>query len=188
VNAPRRLFVGIELNDSARTACTAAAESLQRTGFAARYDDAAKLHVTLAFLGNVEPMRSTGVVETLLTSVAWCEPFCVTLDKVSAFPHEVKPRIVYVGARNQGPDFRALARSVRESFENQGFAFDRDPIAHVTIARIKNPSRPLPLVEIEEIPLAVAEIALFESHFDKVANTSRFEIVARAPLRLANAI
>ena len=55
-------------------------------------------------------------------------------------------------------------------------------MAHVTIARVKSPERALPLVEFAPVTVEVDEIALLESVFDKAANSSRYEIVERAPL------
>lgn len=177
----RRLFIGIALDEVARTRCAAVAEELRRTGFDARYEAVEKLHVTLAFLGNVAPARYAAVV-LALDEAARGAPFDVSLDKIGAFPHERKPRVVYIGAREQGAAFRHLAQSVRSVNERLGFEFKEDPVAHVTIARVKDARRPLRTIEFEPIPLRVTSISIFESLFDGASNTSRYEIVERAPL------
>jgi RNA 2',3'-cyclic 3'-phosphodiesterase len=178
----RRLFVGIELDDQARLRCSAVSEELRKTGLGAKFEAPEKLHVTLAFLGNVQPPRIDDIVSALSATVTGLAPFSVTLDKLGAFPHERKPRIVYVGAREQGAPFRALAERVRSAYAALGFPFEKDPVAHVTIARIKDPKRPLPLLEFAPIPLAIESVTLFESLFDKTQNTSRYEIVATVAL------
>ncbi|HVN69119.1 MAG TPA: RNA 2',3'-cyclic phosphodiesterase [Candidatus Binatia bacterium] len=182
-DAARRLFIGIELDEDVRGACAAVGESLRKTGFAARYESPEKLHVTLAFLGNVEASRYDEVAGALTTAVAPLGAFAVVLDRLGAFPHERKPRVVYVGAREQGAAFRALARSVRDAYAGLGFTFETDAIAHVTIARVKESKRPLPLLELPPIDVRVGEVALFESHFDPRSNTSRYDITATARLR-----
>ena len=178
----RRLFVGVELDTDARAACAAVAEELQKTGLAAKYESPQKLHVTLAFLGNVEASRFDATVSTLPFIAKALAPFSLMLDKLGAFPHERKPRVVYIGSREQGAAFRALAQNARKAFAALGFSFDEDVVAHVTIARVKGATRPLPLVEVAPIRLEVQSIALFESLFDKQLNTSRYEIVMTAPL------
>ena len=45
--------MGFALDETAREACAQAARRLRATGFAAGYEEPAKFHVTLAFLGNV---------------------------------------------------------------------------------------------------------------------------------------
>ena len=170
----RRLFAGVELDGASRQACAGVCNQLRKTGFTARYEAPEKLHVTLAFLGYVEPSRYTTVVEAL-RAAAETASFRVTLDKLGAFPHERKPRIVFVGAREQGVPFRLLARRVRDVYTSLGFEFRNDAVAHVTIARVKPPHRPLPLIDFPPIPLSIDRLTLFESLPDRAHNTSRYE-------------
>jgi RNA 2',3'-cyclic 3'-phosphodiesterase len=178
----RRLFVGIELDRMARAGCAAAVEQLRRTGFAARYEESGKLHVTLAFLGNVAAAEFDSVAATLPRATAGCAPFVVTLDKLGAFPHERKPRVVYIGAREQGRAFRSLAQSVRAAYLALGLTFKEDAVAHVTIARVKEARHPLPAIEVAPIHVGIERVTLFESIFDAEKNTSRYETSASAPL------
>ncbi len=178
----RKLFAGVELDDSARAACASISDELRRTGFEARYEGPEKLHVTLAFLGFVEPASLNEVVAGLSSAATGGRRLGVTVDKLGAFPHERKPRVVYAGAREQGAAFRELAVNVRRTYEAQGFEFDQDAVAHVTLARVKQPRQPLPLVEFAPIRLLIRELALFESLPDSARNTSRYQIIARAPL------
>jgi RNA 2',3'-cyclic 3'-phosphodiesterase len=178
----RRLFVGIALDKSVRAACAAASERLHATGFDARYEAPEKLHVTLAFLGNVDASQHEAVASALGRIAAESAPLELTLDKLGAFPHERRPRVVYVGARDQGLAYRRLAHAVRDAYGTLGFKFRDDPVAHVTIARVKDPRRPLPFIEFAPIRLPVTELSLFESIFDPRKNTSRYEIAQAAPL------
>jgi 2'-5' RNA ligase len=178
----RRLFVGIALDQVSRTKCCAVAGALRATGFAARYEGGDKLHVTLAFLGNVAASHYDSIGESLAQSARGCAPLTLQLDKIGAFPNERRPRVVYIGSRAQGPAYRALASGVRSAYARLGFSFKEDPVAHVTIARAKEASRPLPLLEVTPIALAVTAISLFESIFDPKAKTSRYEILERAPV------
>jgi 2'-5' RNA ligase len=178
----RRLFVGIALDETAREACAQAARRLRATGFGAGYEEPAKFHVTLAFLGNVDEARCAGVVSGVREAAARGSSFTIVLDRLSAFPHERKPRVVYAGARDRGADFPRLAETVRSTFVRRGFEFANDAVAHVTIARVKGPPRPLPLVEIAPIWLRCGTLSLFESIFDKQKNTSRHEVLFEANL------
>lgn len=181
MTATRRLFAGIALDDAARTACAATADRLRQTGFAARYEDSAKLHVTLAFLGNVEAQRACATA-LALREAAGSAPFDLIFDRLGAFPHERKPRVVFIGARDRGAAFRTLARAVRDAFARLGYAFDDDAVAHVTVARVKDPRRSLPLVEVAPIVIEVRALTLFESHFDKAKNTSRYDVFSSVAL------
>jgi 2'-5' RNA ligase len=177
-----RLFAGIELDDPARAACGGVIEELRRGGFAAKFEALEKLHVTVAFLGNVEAGRRDEIVGALERTAAATAPFRLSLDKVGAFPHERKPRIVYVGAREQGRDFRMLCTRLRGAYAELGFSFKQDAVAHVTVARAKEPLRPLPLVEVSAVSMNVCTLTLFESIHDQAKNTSRYEVAERRAL------
>ncbi|MGA8097091.1 MAG: RNA 2',3'-cyclic phosphodiesterase [Candidatus Cybelea sp.] len=172
----RKLFIGIDLDEDARARCTAVSQALRDTGFDARYESPEKLHVTLAFLGYVEPTLCEEVFSELGAACAATKPFPLTLDKLGAFPHERRPRVVYVGARQQGAPFRELAQSVRAAYARLDFEFKEDAVAHVTIARVKESKRPLPLLEFPPIRLEVEALTLFESLPDPSRKTSRYEV------------
>ncbi len=159
-----RLFAGTELDTTTREACVQAQERLRAAAFDARYEPSEKLHVTLAFLGRVDQTQLADV-ENILDEVAKeYRGFELTLDKLGAFPHERRPRIIFVGSRAQGAEFRNLATLLRARYEDLGFTFDDDVVAHVTIARVKGgSSRPLPLLDIAPMQLRIVELALFES-------------------------
>jgi RNA 2',3'-cyclic 3'-phosphodiesterase len=178
----RRLFAGVALDDAARSACASVSEALLQTGFAAKYESPNKLHVTLAFLGFVEPSRFGAIAAALATCARDAKSFSVTLDKLGAFPHERRPRVVFVGAREQGTRFRELAANVRAAYAELGFSFADDPVAHVTIARVKESRRPLPLIEFAPITLEITSLSLFESLPDPEHRTSRYEIAASKSL------
>ncbi len=178
----RRLFVGIQLDDASRAVCAGVSERLQRTGFAAKYEPAEKLHVTLAFLGNVGANQYEAIAAAHDRVAAQNAPFGLTFDRIGAFPHERKPRVIYVGTREQGVPFRKLAQSTRDAYAALGFAFDEDPVAHVTIARVKDPRAPLRSVEFAPISFEVGSLSLFESLFDRKVNTPRYEITRVATL------
>ncbi|HKE36152.1 MAG TPA: RNA 2',3'-cyclic phosphodiesterase [Candidatus Baltobacteraceae bacterium] len=178
-----RLFAGVALDEATRATCGTVIGELQRGGFAAKFEGLDKLHVTLAFLGNVDSERHDEIVRVLEETAAATDPFDLTFDKVGAFPHERKPRIVYVGARDQGRDFRLLCARMRGAYGELGFGFKDDAVAHVTVARVKEPGRPLPLVEVAPVTMRVSRLTLFESLHDKEKNTSRYIASATSDLR-----
>jgi 2'-5' RNA ligase len=180
----RRYFAGIELDDATRKACASVGQRLRDAGFSAGFESADKLHLTLAFLGNIEEDRLGDIVGALQRAAEAISPFDLTLDRIGAFPHERNPRVVYVGARQQGAGFRSAATIVRAAYEGLGFTFKDDAVAHVTIARVKGGARrgPAPAIAVGPIPMTVVELALFESIFDPSKRRTRYETAARASL------
>ena len=177
-----KLFVGIELDDTVRAACSSIAERLKARALVARFERPEKLHITLAFLGWVDPEMVQSAAEAMKRVAREHNSFHLQLDRVGAFPHERKPRVVWVGSHNQGPGFRDLSRALQTAYRELGFAFDKDAVAHVTIARVKEARNALPMLDgIEPVKQNVKRITLFDSVPDK--GTTRYEVVQRAPLR-----
>ena len=158
-------------------------ERLRDAAFDARYEPADKLHVTVAFLGNVEEDLVPAIASALDDVAAHLPAFRLTLDKLGAFPHERRPRVIFVGARAQGAPFRLLATTLRARYQSMGFKFAADAVAHVTIARVKGGSeRPLPVLDLAPKELAIGAIALFESLPDK--QTTRYVVRRSASLKI----
>ncbi len=180
-NRPK-LFAGIELDAGTRAQCAAVAARLQAQGVPARFEAPEKLHFTLAFLGWVQPERVEPIRNALRSLAARTPVFGLVLNTLGAFPNERNPRVVWIGAREQGAAFTALAANVRSEYGALGFRFDKHAVAHVTIARIKEPRVHLPMLDVCPIPLAVRELTLFESVPD--SRTTRYEIRDRTACRL----
>ncbi|HEV2261837.1 MAG TPA: RNA 2',3'-cyclic phosphodiesterase [Candidatus Rubrimentiphilum sp.] len=154
---------------------------LQRGGLDARFERAEKLHVTLAFLGWVDPEQIEAVGDALARAASQCASFQMTLNKVGAFPHERRPRVVWIGSHTQGAAFRHLAETVRDFYQELGFAFDKPAVAHVTIARVKGGHAHLPALDLKPLKLRIGALTLFESI--PAGPTTRYEVRARHPLK-----
>ncbi len=178
-----KLFAGIDLHAGARASCAAIAQRLRDSGFDARFETPEKLHITLAFLGWVDPEQIETIRNALARAAHDAAAFQLTLDRIGAFPHELRPRVVWVGAREQGAAFRDLARTVRKAYEDLGFQFDKNAVAHVTIARVKGGQAHLPMLDLKPMKLTVRELTLFESI--PAGRTTRYEVRARYPLKAA---
>ena len=176
-----KLFTGINLTPSIRTKCSDVAERLRAVGLGARFEAPEKLHITLAFLGWVDPESVEPVRDALAHAAGRVNAFEMTLDKIGAFPHERKPRVIWIGAGDPGAAFRNLSETVRTAYEALGFHFEKANVAHVTLARVKGGDAHLPMLDIEPMNLAVRELTLFESI--PAERTTRYEVRARYPLK-----
>jgi 2'-5' RNA ligase len=176
-----KLFAGIDLTPSVRAKCSEVVERLRVAGIDARFEAPEKLHMTLAFLGWVEPEDVEPVREALARTAQTIAPFDLILNKLGAFPHERKPRVIWIDASEQGAAFRDLSQSLRAAYEALGFHFEKQTVAHVTIARVKGGEVQLPMLDIQPMKLAGRELTLFESI--PAERTTRYEVRARQPLK-----
>jgi RNA 2',3'-cyclic 3'-phosphodiesterase len=177
-----KLFVGIDLDERTRARCAELASRLNGHGVTARFEPPQKLHITVAFLGWIDPQMMESIVQAFRTTASQTPAFTITLDKIGAFPHERNPHVVWIGTRRAPPAFRQLAADIRSAYQEIGFSFEKEPVAHITIARIKQQRVHLPVLSFRPLRMQVKHLTLFDSIPD--GRTTRYEVRDRAPLRV----
>ncbi len=177
-----RAFFAIELPDAVRAAARRSALALAQAVPSARVPPEENLHVTLAFLGEVDE----GAIEDLTLAVATAlpgrSPFPMQLGSAGRFPPRGRPRIVWIGVSRGAHECGDLAARVAAACGAAGRSVDERPFhAHVTVARVgtgrsgrgaRVPAGAAEAVDrwarsVEEIPCGpgfeVRRVVLFES-------------------------
>ncbi|MBV9402697.1 MAG: RNA 2',3'-cyclic phosphodiesterase [Candidatus Eremiobacteraeota bacterium] len=179
-----KLFAGIALERPVRLKLFKIAERLRARGLEARFEAPEKYHLTLAFLGWVESAQLEPLIDALQTVAAQSHWFLLNFDRIGAFPNERRPRVVWIGAHQQPADYRRLAESLHRAYARFGFEFKDDPVAHVTVARVKVARRPLlGVADFSPVAVKVSALTLFESL--PAGGTTRYEVRTSAPLSAA---
>ena len=94
-------------------------------------------HVTVRFLGEIEPELTVELERIGRRIAARLEPFTLTLDRLGCFPSTARARVLWLGG-DASPVFHGLAASLHHELSTLGFPPERKPtVAHVTLARIK---------------------------------------------------
>jgi len=150
---------------------------------------AAPEHLTLLFLGEVDPHRVAPIAEALAPVGAKFAPFEVTLEHVGGFPSADRPRVVWLGATEGASALTELALRVRQALpgwgdERGGATF----VPHLTLFRVRSArdrARALELLSGRAPPppsrrFRVAEFVLKESVLSARGATHR--TVASFPL------
>ena len=121
-----RLFIAIELDDSIKKSLTGAMHDLKKSGVRGSYTASNNLHLTLAFIGEVEDALE---IKTALQSVSF-KPFKLSLSDFGNFGD-----ILWIGVKgNQG--LSQAAKGVREALDQAGISYDRKKFApHITLVR-----------------------------------------------------
>lgn len=135
-----RTFLALELPDTVKAVLRRRIERLAHALPEVRFVDVAGLHLTLAFLGELDDERlaaATGAAEEAATSHA---PFTLRLASLGTFGSARSPRVIWVGLAGEVARLRALQSTVADALEARGFAREERPFApHLTLARIKQP-------------------------------------------------
>ena len=100
-------------------------------------------HLTLKFLGEVQPDDAEKIAGTL-KNIKF-KHFSVHLDSIGIFPAENYIRVVWVGLKPES-GILELQKNIDESLK-QFFKKERDFKAHITIARVKYPEDKKSFVE-----------------------------------------
>jgi 2'-5' RNA ligase len=122
------------------------------------------LHLTLRFLGHVEPVVLARVSAGL--ALVRAAPFRLGLGGVGTFGPRPAPRVVWLGITEGLAACAALAAAVERMCREAGLeAESRGFRAHVTLARARDEGARLPdLPEPPRLePWTVSELVLFES-------------------------
>jgi 2'-5' RNA ligase len=178
-----RLFAAVELPDAARAAIGAATERLRTTLPGLRWVPAENLHLTLVFLGWVDPGEVDPIRDELAGAAAPAAPFRAGLGAAGRFPDTGKARIVWFGFTSGAEELDALAGRVRRAVAHR-VGDDRPFRPHVTVARADRPVR-IPVGALDLTPLDVEvevdAVTLFRSHLG--APSPWYEAIARLALR-----
>ncbi len=122
-------------------------------------------HLTLKFLGETEPDR-VAAATAALAGVRF-PGFTLQAGGGGFFPDGRRPRVLWVGLIQGGPESAALAQAVDQALTPPGFAPEERPFtAHLTLGRVKDDpgqdwSRVLNLLGSTAWPVAAMERLVF---------------------------
>uniref|UniRef100_C6E7Z2 RNA 2',3'-cyclic phosphodiesterase n=1 Tax=Geobacter sp. (strain M21) TaxID=443144 RepID=C6E7Z2_GEOSM len=140
-----RLFVAIDLPEEIK----ASLSQLSCAVPGARWVDPSQIHLTLRFIGDVDPQTVSRIKKVL--SVVQFAPFPLSVAGVGHFPPRGFPRVLWVGVEPR-PELMALQQRIESALQRAGVSPEERPFSpHITLARLK-----------ETPPAAVA--ALESSH------------------------
>lgn len=164
-----RAFIAIELSEEARAVLGHVTQQLAASTEydAVKWVNPDRMHLTLRFLGET-PLAQLDELGRALDGVALQhQPFELFLDALGCFPHEGRPRVIWVGVKGQVAETRQLRAAVESAIEPLGWQPDRKSFEpHLTLGRVKNPRASIRLPWGQGIAPArtlVHELVLFES-------------------------
>ncbi len=153
----QRLFLALWPDGETRARLAALTRRL-KPHVQGRATPAAKLHLTLAFLGAVAPQQHRRLCQRL--NRLPFTPFTLQLDHLGYWP---RPQVVWLGRCRPPHPLADWIEALRQTLRELALPVEQRPfVPHVTLLR-KVHHRPPPL-EIDPIPWAVHDFVLVESH------------------------
>lgn len=186
-----RLFYAIELPATVRDdlARHVAALRAAEGGSEVRWERAEKMHVTVRFVGEVEPERVPCLEEACALAAADVTSSEVTVEEAGTFPARGTPRVWWLGVSDATGGMARLHARLAAELARCGFAPETRPFRpHVTVGRSKRFPRALePLADAHRTidftaqTFDVRELVLVRSELG--AGGSRYTTVARCELK-----
>ncbi len=152
-----RTFVAIDLPEEIRERARASQAVLARSEGRLAIVDPANLHITVKFLGEVDPAL-IGPIGGALRAVT-ADPFDLTVGRAACNPPR-RPRVIWCDVTDAG-ESAALARQVDDLLSPLGFPRENRPFRpHVTLARVKefHPSQCREAASLPPEPLGRARV------------------------------
>lgn len=134
-----RTFIAIPLDDQVHGELAQVQARLKHADAGLKWVDPSNIHLTLKFLGEIDPQRLPHIKESLQKILLSHIPFHIHIHRVGAFPTPSHPRIIWAGIREGIKECILLQKDIESSMEVLGFAKEgRDFSPHLTLARVSS--------------------------------------------------
>lgn len=186
-----RTFLALELPDAVRNTLRRRIERLARMIPEVHWVDPVGLHVTLAFLGELDDSQLDAATQAAANVAGVHTPFSLRLADLGTFGSAHSPRVIWVGLAGEKARLLSLQAAVADELVARGFPREARPFSpHLTLARIKKPLSDealvlLARVQHESPPVATWQadaIAVMKSELLRPA--ARYTTLSRWPLAL----
>ena len=174
-----RTFIAIELPPSVISLLVNVQKNLQSMGVRAKWVRPQNIHLTLKFLGNINPGDIDKIGEAMADAVAEFEALNLVAEGVGVFPGIHRPRVIWVGLKGQVQTLFALQRRMEDNLAALGYKKEKRPFkGHLTLGRFKKGVNP------ETIRQAVREFGTLDSE----EFTARRVILYKSDLKPTGAV
>jgi 2'-5' RNA ligase len=184
-----RLFFAVPVPGPARAPLEEALPTLAPLLSGARVTPPGGWHLTLAFLGQVQPEMADEVVRVGEAAVAGVLPARLRLEGAGTFPEGRRARVLWAGVGGDAEVLVRLAAALSAGCEAAGLRSEERPLTpHLTLARFSTPA-PVPQEALDLVAGAAAagppwearELACYRSTLGGPRG-ARYRVVREFPL------
>ncbi len=176
-----RLFWAVNLPNDVKLKLAELQVRMRRKSADVKWVEQQNLHLTVKFLGNVGRDRINEVTRAVESAVADSGPIKLELGGTGFFPHQMQPRVIWVGVRGELDKFRRLYRLVEKSLAGIGFPPENRGFSpHLTLGRVRSPKGVDDLAR--ELEATARELACFGRVGVKTVDLMESELTSRGPV------
>lgn len=138
-----RTFIALELPPETISLLDKVQQALKSSGLRAKWVKPENIHLTLKFLGNIDPGDIDKIGGAMTEAVQDCAPLTLTAKGVGVFPGIKRPRVIWVGLGGQITLLFAVQRKLDDHLAAIGIAKEKRPFkGHLTLGRFKQSVHP----------------------------------------------
>jgi RNA 2',3'-cyclic 3'-phosphodiesterase len=133
-----RLFVAIDIAPNIRSTIAAFIEKFRPFAPQAKWVRVENMHLTLKFMGEMEPSRLSAVLP-VLANIRSDNLVTLEFRGLGFFPSEKRPRVFWMGMESS-PNLNTLAADIDQFLHKLGFPLEERAFTpHLTLARFNAP-------------------------------------------------
>jgi 2'-5' RNA ligase len=138
-----RAFIAFELPPAVISLLDKVQQDLERLKIRARWVRPENVHLTLKFLGDINPDHIDKIGAEMTAAAFESPPVTLSVRGVGVFPGIKRPRVIWVGLGGDIRSLFAFQSRLEEKLAGAEFPKDKRPFrAHLTLGRIKQAARP----------------------------------------------
>lgn len=149
MSATIRSFIAIELPQSVIGLLKTIQAGMKAEALKAKWVQPGNIHLTLKFLGNIDPADTEKIAAAMSNAVRDQNPFSLVAKGVGVFPGSRRPRVLWVGLNDRSGSLRTLQTTLDANLADIGFPKEKRPFkGHLTLGRIKRAPGPKDVAEM----------------------------------------
>ncbi|GAC1568822.1 MAG: RNA 2',3'-cyclic phosphodiesterase [Ktedonobacteraceae bacterium] len=144
-----RTFVALEMHEAMQRVLGLIIERAAQSLSALRWVDPAGIHLTLAFLGELDEAQLASAKDAARAAAQDFPSFEYRLSGLGVFGSPLQPRVIWIGIEDQptgrlhGSPLQQLHRALSRELERRNFEIEKRPFSpHLTLVRVKQPLSP----------------------------------------------
>jgi RNA 2',3'-cyclic 3'-phosphodiesterase len=147
-----RTFIALELNEALQSHLAGVIRQVAQALPRVRWVDPSGIHLTLAFLGELDDAQLERAIEATTLAARQVQPFTYRLTRLDIFGSPRLPRVIWMGIEEDSGSLARLHSLLQHELARSGFETDKRPFSpHLTLARIKAPLVPDDQQRLQEI-------------------------------------
>lgn len=138
-----RTFIALELPPPVRLLLHKAQQELKRFKIRARWVRPENIHLTLKFLGDINPDHIDKIGAAMAGAAIEFPPVTLTVRGIGVFPGIKRPRVIWMGLGGDIRSLLALQSRLEQELAEAEFPKDKRSFkAHLTLGRLKQSVNP----------------------------------------------